>query len=196
MITAVYFDGNSLTQSRGGVTAYPDLIGLRASDGTFIATANVSVGGSTTPQQDARAVLAIDVDQRLGDRWVVMWEGANDLYFGATAADAIAHLGAYCSHRHAAGFKVMLVSLLPRGDVGAPVTYEVNRQLVNAWLRQNWHTIAESFVDVAADVLMGHAGQETDERFYLKADRVHLNLAGAQTVAGYVAVALAVEQAK
>lgn len=189
MIAAIYFDGNSLTQSRGGVPAYPDLIDLRDTP-----SANVSVGGSTTVIQDGKATV-IDADQRPGVRWVVMWEGANDLYFGATASEAILHLGSYCEHRRAAGYKVMLLSLLPRADAGLPATYEVNRQLVNAWLRQNWKVIADKFIDVAADSKMGHAGQEFDERFFLK-DRVHLNLAGAQTIAGYVAVALAEEQAK
>lgn len=188
-ISAVYFDGNSLTQSRGNpgeplVPPYPSLIDL-----TSTPSANVAVGGATTPQQDARATTAIDTYPYPGNRWVVMWEGSNDLYFGATAAQAIANLGTYCTNRRAAGFSVALLSLTPRFDVGLPLTFEPNRQIVNQWLRANWATIADAFVDVGADPCMGHAGQQFDERFYLL-DRVHLNLAGAQTIAGYVAAAL------
>lgn len=191
MIAVIYFDGNSLTQSRGGVPPYPSLIDL-----SQVPSANVAVGGSTTPQQDERAVTSIDADQRAGNRWVVFWEGANDLYFGASAQDTISHLIDYCANRHKAGFRVALLTLLPRSDAGLPPTYETNRQIVNDWLRDNCcHRIADALVDVALDSHMGHAGQEFDERYFLP-DRVHLNLAGAQTIAGYVAVALYAEQGK
>jgi len=184
-VRLIVFDGNSLTNSRGGVPAYPSLLAIP----TNITTANVSARGSTTVEQDALAATAVDALHRDGLCLVVMWEGANDLYFGATAEQAIDHLRQYAARRRAAGFVVLLASLLPRSDAGLSPNYEARRQAVNTWLRAHHQEIADGFIDIGRDPAMGAAGQELNRRYYLP-DRVHLAAGGARRVARLVAAAL------
>lgn len=190
-LSVLVFDGNSLTASRGGVPAYPDLIAIPSN----IVTANVAARGNTTVEQDAMAPAAVDALHRDGVNLVVFWEGANDLYFGSSPQKAIENLRLYAQHRHAAGFRVILGSLFPRSDAGVPNDYEVKRQAVNAWLRANWRETAEGFIDFGADPDMGQAGQWANLT-YFQADRAHLAAGGAARVAGKVAEALAVFDAR
>jgi len=183
-LRVIVFDGNSLTASRGGVPAYPSLITVPAA----LQTVNVAAIGSTTVDQDRLAATNVDPWLRAGPGLVVMWEGANDLYFGATAAEAIAHLQQYAARRRAVGWTVVLATLLPRADVGLSPNYEWRRQQVNAWLRVG-RGRGDGLIDLARDPEMGQAGQERDPRFYLP-DRVHLAAAGARRVARIVAAAL------
>jgi lysophospholipase L1-like esterase len=183
-LRVLVFDGNSLTSSRGGVPAYPSLITVPPA----LQTVNVAAIGSTTGDQDRLAATNVDPWLRAGPGLVVMWEGANDPYFGATAAEAIAHLQRYAARRRAVGWTVLLATLLPRADVGLSPNYEWRRQQVNAWLRVG-RGRGDGLIDLARDPEMGQAGQERDPRYYLP-DRVHLAEAGARRVARIVAAAL------
>lgn len=181
----VAFDGNSLTASRGGVPPYPSFIDLHGAP-----SINVAASGNATPDQDRLAVANLDPQRRPGGpNLIVFWEGANDLYYGSSPQKALENLRLYVAHRHAAGFKVIIGTLLPRNDAGLPSDYETKRQAVNAALRADWQTFADGFVDLAADPDMGPAGSWQNATYFLP-DRVHLNEAGARRIAAHVGAAI------
>ena len=67
-------------------------------------------------------------------------------------------LQTYCEQRHAAGFRVIVLTVLPchRTD-----TFEVTRLAFNAMLRDGWSDFADDLVDLAADPRIGDTGTST-----------------------------------
>jgi hypothetical protein len=60
-----------------------------------------------------------------------VWAGTNDLFFGATAASTWTNLMAICAALRAAGWYVILFTVLPRTEPGTAPTYESERGLLN-----------------------------------------------------------------
>ncbi len=138
-------DGNSMTLG-AGQTAYPTQ--LAAMLGSNWAISNKGVSSQTTQNMLADAATDIDQLYEAGNtaNVVVCWEGTNDIYFNASAADACQHLVTYCQGRRAAGFKVVIVTITPRNDFPGTSTlpadkhtnFEARRGSVNASIRTNW----------------------------------------------------------
>ena len=151
---------------------------------------NLGVPGQTTQMMQADATAQVDPEARgRRDPVLVVWEGTNDLMYGTDppydVAAAYRHLAAYCRARQAAGYRVVLLTVLPR-EGSAP--FEAARTALNARLRSGWRGFADGLADVAADEAVGRAGAEFDEAYYR--DTVHLTPAGYRVVAGYVAEAV------
>lgn len=88
------------------------------------------------------ARLARDVLGRPGVRWLILFEGINDIIFppddGDTAAELIAAYGQAIARAHAAGVKAFGATLTPFAGAGPPYyspAKEALRQRVNAWIR-------------------------------------------------------------
>jgi hypothetical protein len=113
--------------------------------------------------------------------------GGGDFRAGATAAFMYESLQTYCEQRHAAGFRVLVLTVLPchRTD-----TFEVTRLAFNAMLRDGWSAFADGLVDIGADPRIGDSGDEYDAQFYL-ADQLHLTDAGNAVMASVAAPVLA-----
>jgi len=113
--------------------------------------------------------------------------GGGDFRAGATAAFMYESLQSYCEQRHAAGFRVIVLTVLPchRTD-----TFEVTRIAFNAMLRDGWSDFADGLVDLGADPRIGDTGDEYDAQFYL-ADQLHLTAAGNAVMASVAAPVLA-----
>lgn len=190
----VVCDGNSLTSGAGssGGQNYPNILAALLGDDWLVT--NKGVSGQTTPDMAGDADTDVDPLYDAGTyehNVLVAWEGTNDLYFGASAADAYAALVAYCQARQAAGWTVVVATLLPRGDFPGTSTlpggdpeaeHETRRQAVNALIRANWATFADALADVAADARIGDDGDE-DGATYYAGDGVHLSNAGYAAVA-------------
>lgn len=163
---------------------------------------NVAIGGQTMATMIATGPSIVDPKlKRNGAPQITpTWGGTNDLYFGATAATTYSRIAAYCAARKAAGWKVIVLSILPRTNSGTPVTFEADRQTVNASLLADFPTAtgetniwtgasyADALVNVGADTTIGLAGQTTNTTYYL--DLVHLTTAGYAIVASYVQKAI------
>lgn len=131
---------------------------------------------------------------------VIAWGGTNDLYFGASAATTYARIVAYATARKAAGWRVILLTILPRSNSGTPGSFETDRQSVNASLLADFSTAtaesgiwtgaayADYLVHVGGDATIGDAGDENNTTYYL--DKVHLTNAGYAIVADYVKKAI------
>lgn len=131
---------------------------------------------------------------------LIAWGGTNDLYFGASAATTYSRIVTYATARKAAGWRVIILSILPRSAGIPPPTFEADRQTVNAALLADFPTAtahtnitrggayADFLINIGADTTIGEAGDELNTTYY--ADRVHLTNAGYAIVADYVKKAI------
>lgn len=174
---ALVFDGNSLTAGTG------------------------STGLLDYPWQTLG-----NISTSLTHSYCIAWEGTNSIYFGASAATATSDIQTYCSGRISAGFRVIVLSVLPRSDGGTPGTFNTTRGTYNGTLRTDFSvatsngrvfkpgggvTYASAFVDVAANTLIGDNGDETDATYY-SGDNVHLNNTGYTQIANDVYAAIVI----
>ncbi len=152
---------------------------------------NKGVSGQTCAQMESDASTDID-PLRTGNYVafvVVCFGGTNDIYFNADADDTGAttygRIVTYCTNRRTAGWRVVVCSLLPRGDFPGGSTLpsvakthdEARRQAINSAIRNTWPTFADAFADVAADSRMGDDGDELDTTYY-QGDKVHPTATG------------------
>lgn len=125
---------------------------------------------------------------------LVVWEGTNDLYFGATSGNytgyantCYEYLRSFCAARRTAGWKVIIMTLLPRrNDIAEAnrANFETARLQVNASIRANWqgpNAFADGFIDVASLPFAVDASQTTNSQWYL--DGIHLTAEGQKAVA-------------
>jgi len=116
----------------------------------------------------------------------VCFAGTNDMAIGGvSAATAIARLSQYCSDRRSAGWKVVVCTILPRGDNDI----ETRRATVNADILASVGVYSDAVANVAGDSRIGDSGDEDDLTYY-SADTVHPNAAGAAVIAGIVQAAI------
>jgi len=183
-------DGNSLTAGNGASSSdynYPNQLNrFLTALGAGILLHNVAVSGQTTPQMLSDVGTQVDplFDPKFDRNVVVAWEGTNHLWVGATGQEAYQALVEYCAGRKAAGFRVLVLTVLPRAD--ATTAFEDGRIFVNANLRMNWRNYADGIVDVAADPRFLDIANET----YYSKDRQHLNDNGYRVIAQLVGAAI------
>lgn len=151
-----------------------------------------------------RAASVIDPYYSAADRktMLIAWGGTNDIALGgASAATTYARIVTYGTARKAAGWRVIILSILPRSAAGTPATFEADRQTVNAALLADFPTAtahtnitsggayADYLINIGADTTIGEAGDELNTTYYT-ADKVHLKNAGYAIVADYVKKAI------
>lgn len=178
--------GNSLTLGNGSnCGSYPSQLAFNSRwDAANVF--NTGIAGDTSAQlQAANPTGSLFQSGAVA----VMWEVTNSLYFGATAAQAIADYWSWVDAVKAQGYKVVVVTVLPRTNSGTPGTFEADRQTCNTALRADWHLHADALADVGNDATIGQAGQTTNATYY--ADLVHLTDAGYAIMYPYVKTALA-----
>ena len=183
----VIFDGNSMTAAASSTYPAATITAL----GTLVhSTYNYGVSGQTTAQMVTDGVAQIDSRYITGvsKNVVVAWEITNDLKLGADRATAYANMVAYCQARKNAGFSVVLLTILPRTQVGLPETFEADRIAINDLIKANYASYASAVADVAADSRIGDYGDSDDTTYY--SDGVHMTEAGYAIVAGIVATTI------
>jgi lysophospholipase L1-like esterase len=111
----------------------------------------------------------------------IVMAGGGDLAGGADPQAVLDGLRTYCAARHAAGFQVVVLTLLPRS---VPAGFDEARSTYNAMLREQWPTFADGLADVTTDPRIGVDGANLDPVYYV--DQVH------PTSAGYAIMATAV----
>ncbi len=141
-----------------------------------------AVTGETLATMLTQAATQVDAvlsqSAQFTTKIAVLLAGSNDVSAGRTSADIITDLQTWHNGRHTAGFdETVAFTVLPSTSFDA--TKETQRAAVNTWLRSNWATIADTFVDIAADSRLDDA---TDSTYY-QADGVHPNSTGLGVVA-------------
>lgn len=148
--------------------------------------------GWATPDLTSKAANDIDLlyEASLGSKNIlVFWEGTNDLNNGKTAAQAYANIKAYCQARKAAGWVVIVCTILPRTN-SLNANHEASRLEVNESIRTNavsegW---ADQVVDIGADPLIGLTGSASNIFYY--SDGLHLTSEGHSVSKTYLSSAL------
>lgn len=189
----VVWDGSSLAFETG----------VGGDDTTFVKTnkllgiaqheaLNFGISGQTTTTCIANAATNVDptYNATLLAKYnvCVFWEGTNELSTaGKTASDVQTAIQTYCAARRAAGWKVVVGSILPRttGKTG----FETDRQTINAWLRTNYTSFADQLADVGGDATIGATGANTNTTYYV--DGTHPSLTGCSIAAPYFQAAIA-----
>lgn len=87
----------------------------------------------------------------------------------------------YLQARRAAGWLIVLANIDARAWVNNAVVREGYRTTYNTLSDSNWASVAEAYVNLAADPVLGPAGSENNSKWYI--DGVH------ETVRGYIRVA-------
>jgi lysophospholipase L1-like esterase len=184
------FDGDSLTSGIGSTTGndYPSQsVTLMAN--WLCTKQNFGVGGQTSTQMAADAAAQIDVLLPSGhtDNIVVCWGGINDLSSGDSAATVEGRVQTYCAGRRAAGYKVVVGTIIAAGSVtGAK---ETARQETNTWIRANWSNFADALADFANDSHFDALADCSNGTYY-NVDTVHLTDTGYGIIAGLAHTAI------
>lgn len=144
---------------------------------TFWMCINKGVGGATLADMEADA--SSDIDPLFASGGVVFcWGGTNDIELGASAATTISRLHTYCANRKAAGWKVAVITIMPRTS-GVP-TFEADRATVIADILDGSHlgVLWDATINLAGTG-MGDAGDNLGPNFY---DGTHPSNLGYQSV--------------
>ena len=182
----IVFDGDSLTAGSTATDPYPSQLMRVFHPG--VKWVNLGIGGQRLQEMLANAPAKVDPLFRpdLGQNVVVIWGGTNDMrHWAHTPETVYSRLRQYCLERRAAGYTVVVLTMLPRTDGAYPPNLEAYRQTLNRFIRATWPGFADALVDVGTDRLIGLLGCEVDTSFY-SPDRVHLNNTGLSVVAGRV----------
>jgi lysophospholipase L1-like esterase len=192
--------GDSLTDGDAGAdasaidrnTRWPDVLAQRLNaptrGGREVGVLNAGIAGNrvlgdgagdSAPRRMDRDVLA-----QPGVRWVVFYEGINDLYNGGTAADLIAAYGQIIQRTHAQGLPIYGVTLTPAGFTDSR---ENERLAVNAWIRTSGQF--DAVIDFDA-VVRDPANPAFPLAAYDSGDHLHLNVAGYRAVANSIDLSL------
>jgi len=153
---------------------------------TLTATAvNDSTTGGGPPGIER---LGRDVLSQPGLRTVVVAEGTNDLYFGATGAQVISGMQQVIAAVHAAGVRVIGTTILPRSGSEAWIApKEAYRRQVNAWIRTSG--AFDGVIDLAhvtGDVYNGACSPQQMYPPFDSGDHLHPNPAGQTAMADAV----------
>jgi lysophospholipase L1-like esterase len=188
---AVVVLGDSITDGRGSTTdandRWPDFLAQRLlanAATTNVAVVNMGIGGNGVfgglgPSANAR--FDRDVLNQGGARWVIVFEGVNDLGAGTTAARLIPAYEQYAAKAHARNFRAYGATITPFGRSGYDTrAHEAERQAVNSWFRTN--TVYDAFIDFDAAV-RDPATLTNLQSAYDSGDHLHLSPAGYRAMA-------------
>lgn len=183
-------EGDSLTfgfQASTPNNDYPSQLLALYTKGEIGLFANVGTNSDTIANIIGEAATQVDPKLRT-DRVNVLaiWAGTNDFALnGVAEATVFANLKSYCQARRALGWKVIVLTMLPRPNTGADPTIEVHRTAYNSDIRSNWTGFADALADVGADSNIGAASANTNLTYY-NSDQIHLNDTGYGVVASIV----------
>lgn len=201
---AVVVLGDSITDGRGSTTdrnnRWPDDLARRLN--TNAATAQVSVlnhgigGNGLFGGLGPAAIKRFDRDvlEQSGARWLIVFEGVNDIggSFGNRSATIATNLiNAYqdfAEKAHAHNMLIYGATITPFGGSGYyRPAHEAARQTVNAWIRTN--KVFDAVIDFDAAV-RDPANQTNLLRAYNSGDGLHLSPAGYEAMANAIPLGL------
>jgi lysophospholipase L1-like esterase len=193
---AVVVLGDSLADGAGSTfgtdTKWPDFLAERlcrlpSGDPRRRAVANAAIGGNTVAGLgtdlvgvNALARLDRDVLSLSGVSEVVVCEGSNDIYLGATPEALEADLCTLAARIHATGARAIVTTIAPRmGGYLWDSDHEERRLRANSWIR------SQSVFDAVVDITQALEDPVRPGRLRpdLDADGTHPNSAGARAIA-------------
>ena len=196
--------GDSITDGRGSTTdgndRWPDQLALRIASNaptSRVAVVNTGIGGNglfAGLGPPALARFNRDCLQQSGVRWLIVFEGVNDIGGASTsrsaglATDMIAAYGLFIDEAHAHHLRVYGATITPFGGNNYYTTAHENaRQTVNHWIRTSG--AFDAVIDFDAAV-RDPATQTNLAAPYNSGDGLHLNPAGYQAMAAAIDLSL------
>jgi len=193
--------GDSITDGRGSTTdannRWPDLLAkrLQANAPTNkVAVMNVAIGGNAVtamaqgglgPPASSRYMR--DVLSQSGVRWIIIFEGVNDVGTDVLAAPVTAAFDQMISQAHALGLLVYGATVTPfAGHSYYSVAHEVARQDLNTYIRSGKFDAIIDFDMAVRDASTPPKLQAS----YDSGDGLHLNPTGYQKMANTVDLTL------
>ena len=182
-------DGACATNDTNG--SWPDLLSARLpaiADGTAVSVFNAGIGSNRFVSSDGAGLSGLhrlpDLLALPGVKWVILFEGVNDIsYEHAAAAQIIAAYQAAIAQAHAVGVRVAGVPILPirhsSKDVGSN---ESTREAVNAWIRTSG--AYDRIIDF--EPVMADPADPLSLKSSLTCDHVHPNAAGYKAMANSI----------
>ena len=145
---------------------------------------NFGLGAVTLASLASQASTVVDPLYDGARRSVlVIFAGTNDVALSGTpGATVYSTLASYCNARRAVGWKVCVVTMLPRTGTNT------ERATYNSLIRANWPSFADALADVGGDATIGQDGQNTNTTYY-NADAIHPNSACHAILANYIRAA-------
>jgi lysophospholipase L1-like esterase len=191
--------GDSITDGRGSTTdgnnRWPDDLAQRLNTNAptaGVAVANMGIGGGAVVSgglgPTALNRFDRDVINQNGARWLIVFEGVNDIggdTTGAIATNLIAAYQQFIAKAHAHNVLAFGATITPFGGNGYYTTaHEAARQTVNAWIRTN--NLYDAAIDFDAVVRDPVTLTNIQAAYYNGAnasDGLHMNPAGYQAMA-------------
>jgi lysophospholipase L1-like esterase len=200
---AVVTLGDSITDGRGSTTdmnnRWPDDFSRRLSANAAtmnkVAVLNQGIGGNAVLSgglgPTAQARFTRDVLQMRGVKWLIMFEGVNDLGGSSNGASTAQQLetafGSMADMAHAMGIKVYGATITPLGTTYFNTDREAGRQTFNTWVRGS--NKFDAVVDL--DMAVRNPSDATKmQSTYDSGDGLHPSVAGHQKMADTVDLAL------
>jgi lysophospholipase L1-like esterase len=189
---AVVILGDSITDGRGSTTngndRWTDALAERLQNNagtSAVGVLNQGIGGNAVLSgglgPPATARFEADVLKQSGVRWLIVFEGVNDIGDGATASALIAAYQQFVSKARGAGLLAFGATILPfKGNVYYSADHEAARTTVNEWIRQPGNFDATIDLDAA---VRDPANPDTLLAAYDSNDHLHLNPAGYKKLA-------------
>jgi lysophospholipase L1-like esterase len=190
--------GDSITDGRGSTTngndRWPDALAtrLRANAATAkIGVLNLGIGGNSVLSgglgPTAQARFDGDVLKQSGVKWLIVFEGVNDIgdsIDASVAGNLIEAYKGFVTKARGAGLGVFGATILPfKGHSYYSADHELARQTVNDWIRQAGNFDAVIDLDAA---VRNPAQVDTLLSTYDQGDHLHLNPTGYKKLADSV----------
>jgi lysophospholipase L1-like esterase len=179
----VLFDGDSISMGASAALRLGFSSRLERSFALRAQVYNLGLDGYTLASMVTDAATWVDVHYSGSKRNVcVIFAGTNDIALsGTSGADTFTLLQTYVNDRVAAGWKVVVVTRLPRAGT------DTQRGIYNGSIRTAWGTPSATVrvADWGGDANMGANGTHTDLTYY-DADAIHPNDTGHQVGLSYI----------
>lgn len=193
--------GDSITDGRGSDTdgndRWPDDLARRLAMNAptaGVAVDNMGIGGGGIFAGLGPAAVnrfTRDVLNQSGVRWMIVFEGVNDIggdVTGTIATNLIAAYKTFANEAHARGLLAYGATITPfGGNSYFTPTHETERQTVNAWFRTN--TVYDAVIDFDA-VVRDPVTLTNILAAYNSGDGLHLNPLGYQVMASNIDLTL------
>lgn len=140
--------GDSITQGFGA-TALSQAWANKLKVGPNCRRANLGIGGQTIANIVGLGTSHDAMKGAKGDNVMTVWAGTNDLAVNnSPEATVYNNIVTYCTARRAAGWKVVVMTIIPRSTITG--ANETSRLGINSSILTNWSTFADAVVDVAS----------------------------------------------
>jgi lysophospholipase L1-like esterase len=196
--------GDSITDGRGSTTdgndRWPDNLARRLSTNAptaGVSVVNMGIGGNAIFGGLGPAAVARfdrDVLNQSGVRWLIVFEGVNDIGGAsasgspALATNLISAYAQFANKAHARNMRAYGATITPFGGNSYYSTaHETARQTVNAWFRTN--TVYDALIDFDA-VVRDPVTLTNLLPAYDTGDHLHLNPTGYQAMANAIDLSL------